>query len=326
MRRRELILLLGGAMTAAHALRAQQKPMPVIGLLLGGKPGSDDALLVAGFLQGLSETGYVEGQNVAIDYRWAEDRYDQLPALVADLVGRKVDVIAAGNFPAALAAKTATSTIPIIFEVGVDPVESGLVASFSRPGGNLTGITSVTIELTPKRVELLTDLVPQARVIALLVNPNNPTTERVVRDVTEAGNAKGVQLRIVKAGAESEIGTAFAALVELHVGGLVVAGDPLFNTRRQLLATLAARHAVPTIYPYRANVSAGGLISYGPSQPAVFRQGGIYVGRILKGARPADLPVQQPTRFELVVNLKTAEALGLAVPPSILDRADEVIE
>jgi putative ABC transport system substrate-binding protein len=326
MNRRDLLLLLGGAMAAARTLRAQQKAMPVIGFLLGGKPGPDDALVVAAFLQGLSETGYAEGQNVAIDYRWAEDRYDQMPALVADLVGRKVDVIAAGNLSAALAAKSATSTIPIIFEVGVDPVEAGLVASFSRPGGNLTGITSVSIELTPKRVELLTDLVPQARVIALLVNPTNPATERVIRDVLEAANAKGVQLRIVKAGAENEIDTAFASLVELHAGGLVVAGDPLFNTRRQLLATLAARHAVPAIYPFRQSVSVGGLISYGPSQPAVFRQAGGYVGRILNGEKPADLPVQQPTRFELVVNLKTAKELGLTVSPSILARADEVIE
>ena len=326
MNRRAVLLLLGATMAPVRAPRAQQKAMPVVGLLLGGKPGPDDALVVAAFLQGLSETGYVEGQNVAIDYRWAEDRYDRMPALVADLVGRKVDVIVAGNLSAALAAKSATSTIPIIFAVGVDPVERGLVASFSRPGGNLTGITSINIELTPKRVELLTDLIPQARVIALLVNPTNPATERVVRDVLEAANAKGVQLRIVKAGAESEIDTAFASLVELQAAGLVVAGDPLFNTRRQLLATLAARHAVPAIYPFRESVSVGGLISYGPSVTAVNRQVGIYVGRILKGAKPADLPVQQPTIFELVVNLKTAQALDLTVPPSILARADEVIE
>jgi putative tryptophan/tyrosine transport system substrate-binding protein len=326
MRRRELIFLVGGAAIVPRALRAQQKPMPVIGFLLGGKPGPDDALVVAAFLQGLSETGYVEGQNVAIDYRWAEGRYDRLPSLAADLVARKVDVITAGNFPAALAAKRATSTIPIIFEVSVDPVERGLVASFSRPGGNLTGMTSISIELTPKRVELLTDLVPQASVIALLMNPNNPTTERVMRDVLEAANAKGVQLRILKAGAESEIGGAFASLVELHAGALVLAPDPLFNTRRELLVTLASRHAVPAIYFYREFVSAGGLISYGPSFPGIFRQVGNYVGQILQGANPADLPVRQPTKFELVVNLGTAKALGLTVPPSILARADEVIE
>jgi len=318
--------VLAGAAAYPLLVGAQQKAMPVVGLLLGGKPGPEDALVVAAFVQGLSETGYVEGRDVAIDYRWAEDRYDRLPSLVADLVGRKVNVITAGNLPAALAAKSATSTIPIIFAIGVDPVESGLVTSFSRPGGNLTGITSVNIELTPKRVELLTELVPQASVIGLLVNPNNPTTERVVRDVMEAANSRGVQLRIVKAGAESEIGTSFASLVELHAGGLVVAGDPLFNTRRQLLVTLAARHAVPAIYVYRGFVSAGGLISYGASQPALFRLVGNYVGQILKGAKPADLPVQQPTRFELVINLKTAAALGLSVPPAILARADEVIE
>jgi len=320
------MLLLAGAVTTARPLLAQQKPTPVIGFLLGGKPGPEDALVVAAFVQGLSETGYVEGQNVAIDYRWAEDSYDRLPSLVANLLGRNVDLIIAGNFPAAIAAQGATSTIPIIFEVSVDPVERGLVASFSRPGGNLTGMTSIAIELMPKRIELLTELVPQAKAIGLLVNPNNPTTERLTLDMLEAANAKGVQLRILKAGAESEIGAAFAALVELHVGALILAPDPLFNTRRDLLVTLASRHAIPAMYVYRGFVSAGGLISYGPSMPAVFRQAGLYAGKILNGAKPADLPVQQPTRFELVVNLKTAQALGLTVPSSILDRADEVIE
>jgi putative ABC transport system substrate-binding protein len=323
--RRELMLLLGGAMVAAPVLRAQQKAMPVIGYLSGASPGSL-APHVAAFRQGLSETGYVEGQNVRIEYRWAEGRYDRLSALAADLVRQEVAVIYAPNADAALAAKGATSTIPIIFEVSVDPVERGLVASFSRPDGNLTGMTSVSIELTPKRVELLTDLVPQARVIALLVNPNSATTERIIEDVQEAANAKGVQLRILKAGAESEIGTAFASLVELHAGALVLAPDSFFNTRRELLVALASRHAVPVIYAYRDFTDSGGLISYGPSLPAIFRQVGNYVGQILKGAKPADLPVQQPTTFELVVNLKTAQALGLTVPPSILDRADEVIE
>jgi putative tryptophan/tyrosine transport system substrate-binding protein len=326
MRRRDFIILLVGAMAAApHALRAQQKAMPVIGYLSSASPGSL-APHVAAFRQGLSETGYVEGQNVRIEYRWAEGRYDRLPALAADLVRQKVAVIYAPNADAALAAKSATSTIPIIFEVSVDPVERGLVASFSRPGGNLTGMTSVSIELTPKRVELLTDLVPQAKVIALLVNPNSAITERIIEDVQEAANAKGVQLHILKAGAESEIGTAFASLVELHAGALVLAPDSFFNTRRELLVTLASRHAVPAIYAYRDFTDSGGLISYGPSLPAIFRQVGNYVGQILKGAKPADLPVQQPTTFELVVNLTTAKALGLTVPPSILDRADEVIE
>jgi putative tryptophan/tyrosine transport system substrate-binding protein len=325
MNRRKFVLLLGGAMTAAGPLRAQQKAMPVIGYLSGASPGSL-APHVAAFRQGLSETGYVEGQNVWIEYRWAEGRYDRLPALADDLVRRKVAVIYAPNADAALAAKSATSTIPIIFEVSVDPVERGLVASFSRPGGNLTGITSVSIELTPKRVELLTDLVPQARVIALLVNPNSATTERIIEDVQEAARAKRVQLRILKAVSESEIGTAFVSLVELHAGALVLAPDSFFNTRRELLVTLASRHAVPAIYAYRDFTDSGGLISYGPSLPAIFRQVGNYVGQILKGAKPADLPVQQPTTFELVVNLTTAKALGLTVPPSILDRADEVIE
>jgi ABC-type uncharacterized transport system substrate-binding protein len=281
---------------------------------------------MAAFLQGLSETGYVEGQNVAIEYRWAEGRYDRMPALVAELVDRKVDLIAAGNLPAALAAKNATTTIPIIFEIGVDPVERGLVTSFSRPGGNLTGISSLNIELTQKRVELLTEVVPQARVIALLANPNNPTAERVVRDVLEAANAKGVQLHVLKATTESEIEKAFASFVELHAGALVVAGDPVFNTRSELLAALAARHAVPAIHALREFAAAGGLISYGPSLPAIFRQVGIYAGKILGGAMPADLPVQQPTTFELVVNLNTAKALGLTIPHTLLLRADEVIE
>ena len=325
MRRRELMLLLGGTMTAARALRAQQKAMPVIGYLAGGSPGPN-APLVAAFRQGLSETGYVEEQNLAIEYRWAEGRYDRLPALAADLVGRKVDVIVTGNLTSALAAKSATSTIPIVFVSEGDAVGDGLVASLARPGGNLTGFTTIAVELTPKRFEMLSELVPQAKVIALLVNPNNPVAKPEIRDVQEAARAKGVQLHVLKAGSESEIDAAFASLVQLQAGALVVSTDPFFYNRREQFVALASRHAVPAIYAWREFAVAGGLISYGPTLTAIFRQAGIYVGKILKGAKPADLPVQQPTTFELVVNLKTAKALGLTIPPSILARADEVIE
>jgi putative tryptophan/tyrosine transport system substrate-binding protein len=323
MRRRELMLLLGGAMTAARVLRAQQKAMPVIGFLGSTSPV---APYVAAFHQGLSETGYVEGQNVAIEYRWAEGRYDRLPALAVDLVGSKVDVIVTvGGVSSALAAKSATSTIPIVFSAA-DPVGAGLVASLARPGGNLTGFSIMATELMPKGIELISELVPQAGVIALLVNPNNPGTEAIIRDVREAARVKGLQLPILKASTENEIDAAFLTLVQLHAGALVVSIDPFFNSRRDQLVALASRHAVPAIYYWREFATVGGLISYGPSNPAAYRQAGIYVGKILKGAKPADLPVQQPTTFELVVNLKTAKALGLTIPQSILARADEVIE
>ena len=325
MKRREFMLVLGGVMTAARALRAQQKAMPVIGFLGSESPGPF-APHVAAFHQGLSETGYVEGQNVAIEYRWAEGRYDRLPALVADLVGRDVDVIAAFDIPAARAAKSATSSIPMVFLIGTDPVGDGLVASLARPGGNLTGVTFIATELMPKRLELISELVPQARVIALLVNPNNTNAEPMIRDVQEAGRAKGVQLAILKAGSESELDAAFAALVQSQTGALVVGADALFFSGRDQLVALASRHAVPAIYDAREYAAAGGLISYGASLTGTYRQAGIYAGRTLKGEKPADLPVQQPTTFELVVNLKTAKALGLTIPPSILARADEVIE
>jgi putative tryptophan/tyrosine transport system substrate-binding protein len=327
MRRRDFTILLAGAMGGwPSAARAQQKAMPVIGILSTASPGAF-APYVAAFRQGLSDTGYVEGQNVAIEYRWAEGHYDRLPALAADLVGRKVDVIVStGGSPTALAAKSATSTIPIVFRIGADAVELGLVASLARPGGNLTGVSLLADELTPKRLELLSELVPQAGVIALLVNPNNTNAERNIRDGQEAARAKEVRLTILKAGSASEIDTAFATFVPLHAGGLVVSADPFLTSRREQLVALASRHAVPAIYAWREFAASGGLISYGSSLTAAFRLVGIYAGEILKGAKPADLPVQQPTTFELVVNLNTAKALGLTVPPSILSRADEVIE
>jgi len=325
MKRRELLLLLAGAMTAARPLHAQQKAVPVIGFLGGASPGPF-APFVAAFHRGLSETGYVEGQNVAIEYRWAEGRYDLLPALAADLVGRKVDLIATSADASALAAKNATSTIPIVFVIGSDPVEIGLVVSFARPGGNLTGISIMTGELMLKRLELLSDLVPQAHVIALLVNPNNASNERMMKLVQEAGPAKGVQVRVLKAGVESDIDVAFTKLTQLQASALLVGSDPFLFSRREQLVALAARHAVPAIYEWREFAAAGGLISYGTSLADMYRQAGTYVGRVLAGTKPADLPVQRPAKFELVVNLNTAKALGLTVPPSILARADEVIE
>ena len=326
MRRRELMVLLGGALTGSPAARAQQKAMPVIGFLGVSSPGPN-AQSVAAFHQGLSETGYVEGQNIAIEFRWAEGRYDRLPALAADLVGRRVNVIVTqGGTAVAVAARNATSTIPIVFIVGGDPVGDGLVASFPRPGANLTGVTIITVELMPKRLELLAELVPQVSVIALLVNPKSASGERQIKDVQEAAREKQVQLRILQASAENEIDAAFAALVQMRAGALVVGADPFFNSRREQIVALAARYAVPAIYEWREFAVAGGLISYGPSFPAVNRQVGVYAGKILNGAKPADLPVEQPTKFELVINLKTAKALGLTVPPSILARADEVIE
>ncbi len=263
---------------------------------------------------------------MAIEYRWAEGSYDRLPALAADLVGRKVDVIVASGTPGIAAAKSATSTIPIVFLGGGDLVAAGLVASLARPGGNLTGISIFGRELNPKRLDLLSELVPETKVIALLVNPNNSGAEPTIRDVQEAARAKGVQLHILNAGTESEIDAAFATLVQLHAGAIVVGSDPFFNSRREQLVAMAARHAVPAIYEWREFAEIGGLISYGPSLTGTWRQVGVYVGRILAGAKPADLPIQQPTKFELVINLKTAKSLGLTVPQSILARADEVIE
>jgi putative ABC transport system substrate-binding protein len=325
MQRREALATLAGAVVAwPLAARAQQKAMPVVGLFSSGSPLSPE---LAAFREGLSETGYVEGQNVAIERREAEGHYDRLPGLAADLVDRKVDVIVAIAANTALAAKNATSTIPIVFAGVGDPVAAGLVASLARPEGNVTGFSNFATELNPRRLELLSELVPQAGVIALLVNPKNPqAAERVIRETQEAARVRGVQLLVLKASAESEIDPAFATIVEQNAGGLLVAGDPFFYGRREQLVALASRHRVPAVYIWRELAVVGGLISYGVRITDTFRRAGSYAGRILKGAKPADLPVQQPTTLELVVNLKTASALGLTIPPSILARADEVIE
>jgi putative tryptophan/tyrosine transport system substrate-binding protein len=325
LNRRGLLMLGSTVIAWPLVARAQQKAMPVIGLLSTSSPDTVGPI-IAPFYQGLSEAGFTEGQNVAIEYRWAEGRYDRLPALAADLVGRKVDVIVTGGgAPSTLAAKSATSTIPITF-VAADPVGDGLVASLARPGGNITGVSLMAVELTPKRLELLSQLVPQAGTVFLLVNQDNANAQRVIKDAEEAARAKGVRLTILKAGTEREIDAAFATLVQLHAGALIVQADPYFTTRRDQLVALAGRHAVPAIYYIREFADFGGLISYGSSISGAFRQIGTYVGKILNGAKPADLPVQQPTKFELVINLKTAAALGLTIPSMILARADEVIE
>jgi putative tryptophan/tyrosine transport system substrate-binding protein len=327
MTRRELLLVAAGVLSTPRMLRAQQKAVPVIGYL-GSTSAGPAAPVVSAFRQGLSEPGYVEGQNVTIEFRWAEGHYDRFPALAADLAGRKVDIIAAGSAAAASAAKNVTSTIPIVFVVADDPVEAGLVASLARPGGNLTGVSFLTVELMPKRLELLSELVPQAKVIALLINPNSPTThnEPLIAALDEAARAMGVRLAILKAGTESEIDAAFATIAQRQAGALIVSPDPFFGARREQLVALAARHVVPAIYFRREFAEIGGLMSYSSSLAVAYRLVGTYVGRILKGAKPADLPVQQPTNFELVVNLKTAKALGLTIAPAILARADEVIE
>jgi putative ABC transport system substrate-binding protein len=327
MNRRDFIVLLGAVMgTAGRGLRAQQKAMPVIGYLNGTSPDANAPLLAA-FRQGLTETGWVEGQTVAIEYRWAEGRLDQLPTLAAELVNRSVEVIvASGSDRSAVAAKTATSTIPIVAVIAGDPVAEGLVASLARPGGNVTGFTIFAVELMPKRLELLSELVPQAPVIALLANPSSPNAERMIQDMRDAAHAKEVKLHILKASTQSEIDAAFATLFQLQAGALIVISDPFFFSRREQLVALTSRYAVPAIFHGREFALAGGLISYGVSTAAAYRQVGIYTSRILRGAKPDDLPVQQPTTFELVINLKTAKALGLKVPPSILARADEVIE
>ena len=321
--RRKFLLGLAAAFGSSLTARAQQKVMPVIGFLGSTSPGPSANM--AAFHHGLSETGYVEGQNVAIEYRWAEGQYDRLPGFAADLVGRNVDVIAAQSTVSARAAKTATSVIPIVFIAG-DPVGAGLVASLARPASNLTGVSIITDELTPKRLELLAALVAPAKMIALLVNPNNPNHERQAKNAQDAARTMSLQLYVVKAGSGSEIDSAFATLVQQRASAALIFADSFLDSRRDQFVALAAHHAVPVGYSLREFTEAGGLISYGPSFTTAFREAGIYVGKILAGTKPADLPVQQPTTFELVINLKTAKALGLTVPQSLLARADEVIE
>jgi putative ABC transport system substrate-binding protein len=325
MKRREFITLLGGAAAWPLAARAQQAAVPVIGFLNSGS-APEWAHLVAAFKDGLNELGFVEGRNVAVEYRWAQGENERLPRLAADLVGRQVAVIAAFGPPAALAAKAATAAIPIVFVAGTDPIDLGLVTNFRRPAGNVTGFNVFAEVLTPKRQELLHDLVPAAPLVALLVDPTAAQTRSELPGVQAAADKIGQQVRIFNVSNDREIDAAFATIVDQHIGGLIVQTDQFFTVRRDQLVLLTTRHAIPTIFGWREFVMAGGLMSYGTSLRAAYRQVAIYIGRILRGEKPADLPVQQATAFEMVVNLKAAKALGVTIPTAILLRADEVIE
>lgn len=322
MRRREFVSLIASAVAWPIAAGSTQR-MSVVGYLHFGRPGMPvhDA-----FLQGLNETDYFVGQNIAIEYRWAEGRYDRSQAMAADLVGREVQVIAAFGPPLARAAKDATSTIPIVFEVGTDAVEAGLVASLAHPGGNATGFSVLFTQLTPKLLELISEIVPQVRVVGLLVNPNGPSAEPAIREAQAAAREKGLQLVIVKASDGSQIDAAFTTLIDLSAGALIVGSDPFLGSQAQRLITQAALHKMPTIYYLQEFTASGGLMSYGSDAAGVYRRMGVYVGKILRGAVPEDLPVEQPTKFNLSVNLKTARSLGLNVSPTLLARADQVIE
>jgi putative tryptophan/tyrosine transport system substrate-binding protein len=323
--RRELLAALGGAAAAWPLAARAQQPLPVIGFLHGASP-EGYAPMVTAFRQGLKEAGYVEGHNVAIEYRWAEGHYDRLPALAADLVHRQVAVIVTGGTPPAFAAKAATSTIPIVINVGIDPVRAGLIASLNRPGGNVTGIAILTSELAAKRVELLHELLRTSTAVATLVNPTSPLTEPEIKGVRDAARSLGLELHVLNAATVSEIDAAFGRLIELRAGALVVGVDPFLTSQRQQIVALAERRSVPAIYGLREFAIAGGLMSYGNDLADAYRQSGIYAVNLLKGAKPAELPVQQVVKVELVINLKTAKTLGLTFPITLLGRADEVIE
>jgi putative ABC transport system substrate-binding protein len=326
VRRREFISLLGGAALSPLVARAQQPKMPLVGFLHSVSPDSFSGRL-AGFRQGLRETGFVEGENVAIEFRWAQGQYDRLPELAADLVRRQPSVIFAGTVAAALPAKAATATIPIVFAVGVDPAKFGLVASFNHPGGNVTGVTWLGgATLVAKRLELLHKVVPAATVIAALINPKNPSTETQARELRQAAHSLGLQLQDLNASTEGEINSAFATIVEERIGAVLIGSDAFFYDRRDQLIAVTARHSIPACFEWREFPPAGGLMSYGTSRSDAYRQAGAYAGRILKGEKPPDLPVQQATKFELVINLKTAKALGLTIPEPFLLTADQVIE